>query len=321
MQRLITCLAISCALATAGCDKGGPKGSGDVSQGELSLLKLVPGGNVALFGGNYIKMQHFMSSTMGKAITAQMKDEKAEAWMACFTQVKDLKIGGGLMVEGSKITMRIAFAGLKLGDVADCAKKAGFATTLDPDNKFVSIDITSAGMTMTQNYLQLPSGELYSRMTLEFGMPPRFSSGARPELESDVAGGKPTAADDSKLLALAAKVDRSKTFWFAGSGANTPISSKLGELYGAFDLDSGLSCDLTVELLEPGTADKIADAIKEMKKSADKMPADLKDVIEGIDFSRDGNQVRFRVKLSEKQLTTLMSFGGMAGMGRKHRAD
>jgi hypothetical protein len=319
-MRPVSVLFLAGVMAIAACDKGGgAKGSGDMSSSELSLFKQLPGNNVALFGGNYMKMQHFMSSTMGKAIAANLKDEKAEKWMDCFTKAKDMHVAGGVALEGSKLTMRVAFTGLKIADIADCAKKAEFNTVVDPDGKFVSIDITTAGMTVNQGYLAMPSDALYSRTTIAFGMPPSFGSGTRPELESDLAAAaKSNAGGDDKLLKLLAKVDRNQTFWFAGTADGTPAASKLGELYGSIDLDSGLGADVTAQLKDSDMAEKISDGLKEAKKHADELPGELKGAIQGIDVSRDGDHLRFKMKLSESQLSSLMSMSGMGGMGRRH---
>lgn len=315
-MRLVSCVFLAGVMAVAACDKGGsaPKGSGDLAGGELALFKQLPGGNVALFGGNYMKMQHFMSSTMGKAIAQNLKDEKAEKWMACFTQAKDMKVAGGVAIEGSKLTMRVAFTGLKIADIADCAKKSDFNTVVDPDGKFVSIDITTAGVTVNQGYLAL-SDAVYSRTTIAFGFPPSFGSGTRPELEADIAAaGKSNAASDDKLMKLAGKADRTRTFWFAGTADGTPVAAKLGEVYGSVDLDKGLDADVTAQLKDKDMADKISDGLKEAKKHADELPGELKGAINGIDVSRDGDHLRFQVKLTDSQLSSIMSMGAMGGM-------
>lgn len=321
-RRLATCL-VSSVIAVAACGKSsGPKGSGDLAGAEASLFKEIPGGNLALFGGNYMKMQNFMSSTMGKAVASMMKDEKAEAWMTCFANFKEMKVAGGLGYAGSAITMRMAFSGIKATDIADCAKKGEFNVQLDPDNKFVAVEVKTAGMTVQQGYLTLPSGSIYSRMTINLGFPPSFTSAPRADLEADAAGAaKSSAQDDKNMIALASKVDRSKTFWFVGTAAGTPLASKIGELYGSIDLDAGLAMDVTVQVTSSADADKVADGVKQAKSMADKMPGDLKDVIEGLDFSRDGDHLRFAAKLSEKQLSNLMSLGAMGGMGMgRHRS-
>jgi hypothetical protein len=323
-MKTLSASVMACVMALAACGKGGgAKGSGAISQDELGLFRELPGNNVALFGGNYMKMQNFMSSTIGKSLTASMKDEKSEAWMTCFTSFKDMKIVGGIASAGKDVTMRIVFSGLKPQDIADCAKKGDFKTTLDADGKFVSVDVAAAGMTVNQGYLSLPSGKMYSRTTISLGGLPSFSSGSRADLEADIQQStKVTAADDTKVVGLLAKVDRSKTFWFAGTAKDTPLADKLGEVYGSVDLDGGMAIDVTVQLNDGKMVDKIEEGVKEAKKMSDKMPGDLKGVIDGLEFSRDGDHVRFADKLTEAQLTNLMSLGGMGmgGMGRKRHS-
>jgi len=315
--------ALVSVMALVACGKSGSKGSGDLSSGEVSLLKEVPGGNQAVFGGNYMKMQHFMQSTLGKAVSSMMKDEKQDKWMSCFAQFTNMKIAGGLAYTDGKAQMRMVFSGLKLADLQGCATQAGFPATMDQDNKYLSIDIETMGQTMTQGYLALPSGDLYMRVAMGgFGLGvPSVEPTTRAQAEADVA--TPTHADADKVTALAAKVDRSRTFWFAGSAAGTPIASKLGEVYGSIDLEAGISMDVTVQVADAKMADQAEDGIKMVKKSADQMPGDLKGVIEGLDFSRDGDHLRFAVKVNEAQLKSIMSLagGGMLGGRRHHSAD
>jgi hypothetical protein len=315
-------VALVSVIALAACGKSGSKGSGDLSSSEVSLLKEVPGGNNAVFGGNYMKMQHFMQSTLGQAVSAMMKDEKQEAWMACFAQYTNMKIAGGLAYVDGKAQMRMVFSGLKLADLQGCATKAGFAATMDPDNKYLSIDIVTMGQTMNQGYLALPSGDLYMRVVMGgFGLGmPAVEPTTRQQAEADAAS--PTHADADKVAALAGKADRSRTFWFAGSGTGTPIASKVGEVYGSVDLESGIAMDVTVQVADPKMADQAEEGIKMVKKSADQLPGDIKGVIEGLDFSRDGDHLRFAVKVNEAQLKSIMSLagGGMLGGGRKHHS-
>src|SRR5438105_9564945 len=112
MKTLFSTTVMASVIALAACGKGsGSSGSGAISQDELALFRELPGNNAALFGGNYMKMQHFMSSTLGKSLTAGMKDEKAEAWMTCFTSFKAMKVVGGITSAGKDVTLRIVFSG------------------------------------------------------------------------------------------------------------------------------------------------------------------------------------------------------------------
>jgi hypothetical protein len=232
--------------------------------------------------------------------------------MACFDQLKDLRVAGALAYTGGQLVFRIVFSGMKPSNVADCAKQADFKSTLDPDGKFVSVDIAASGMQMTQGYLQLPSGDLYMRMGIELGLAPTVVAASRADLEADAAAtGKSNAAGDDKLVALVSKVDKSKTFWFVGNAAGTPLASKVGELYGTFDLASGVAVDVTVQLANAADADKIEHGIQQAKSMADKLPPDLKSIITNLDFSRSGDHVHFVAKATAEQLQGLMSMGGM----------
>jgi hypothetical protein len=156
---------------------------------------------------------------------------------------------------------------------------------------------------------------------MALSMMPSITPAARADYEADVANaGK--ANSDAKLTDLLAKVDRTRAVWFAGTAAGTPIGDKLGEVYGTMDFDSGISMDVTVQIMDGKMVDKIADGVKEAKSMADKMPGELKGVIENLEFSRDGDHLHFADKLTDAQLTSLMSMGAMGGMGmgRKHHS-
>jgi hypothetical protein len=143
---------------------------------------------------------------------------------------------------------------------------------------------------------------------------PIVTPASRAELEADIKSvGASNATSDSKLQALVAKVDRSKTVWFVGNGGNTPIADKLGDVYGSFDIASGLAADVTIQLKDSELVTKIEDGVKEMKKMSDQLPGDFKDVVEGLKFNRDGDHVRFSIKISETQLAGIIKQAGMFG--------
>jgi hypothetical protein len=313
---LVACFALS----VVGCEKdSGPKGSGPLAAADTSLLKDIPGGNVAVFGGNYMKLQNFMQSQTAK-MAMDMADkyggggETMKKWMACFVEFKDLKLVGGVQLKaGSAFDLRMAFTGMKVADLDGCAKKAGMESTVDPDGKFIAIQIPAMGQTVAQGYLQLKDGALYSRQSMAMGLVPKFETVSRADLEADAAGGK-TAADDSKLVALAEKADRTQTIWFAGTGEGTPLSAKLGDVFGSFNIENGMQADVTVKLLDSKDASQIEDGLAQAKKMADQLPPNMKGVIDGIKIKRDGGQLRFMMKLSESDLASLMKMGG-GGMG------
>ena len=88
-MRTALLLALASSLALAGCEKAHKgQSSGPLGADDIAMFKDLPGGNVALIGGNYMKMQNFMQSSLGKLAEDAM--DKAGAgkgfkdWMACF---------------------------------------------------------------------------------------------------------------------------------------------------------------------------------------------------------------------------------------------
>jgi hypothetical protein len=94
--------------------------------------------------------------------------------------------------------------------------------------------------------------------------------------------------------------------WFAGSAANTPIGDKAGELYGSIDFASGLDADVTVEMKSAALATKIVDGLDEARLAAGLL-GPRKSVIDAIELKRDGDRLRFTMKLSHQQLDTLFA--------------
>jgi len=316
MKRLpIVSIAFLLLAGLAACEKdGGPKGSGELSSTDKDLFKFLPQGETAVFGGNYMKLQKFMTSQLGKATAEAMEKfgPGMTKWMECFVNMRDLKLGGSANVQGKNVQLRMVFTGMGLNDVKQCADQAGFKTNLDADGKYMSIELPPpAG---TQGYLVLSNGALYTRQSMVISAMPLVTPGARAELESDIAAAtKASALDDAKMQALVAKADRTKTVWFAGSGAGTAISDKLGELWGSFDISSGIAADVSFQLTDDALLTKFEDGVKEMKKMADQLPGDLKDIVESLQFSRKGDHVRLAIKISESQLASIVRQAGMFG--------
>lgn len=311
---LVTILGLSATLA--GCEKAGNKSSGPLAGDDLALLHDLPSGNVALMGGNYMKMQDFMQSTLGKAAQRTMDklsggSEGFTKWMQCFAQMKQLRLVGGVAFAGS-IDMRLAFKGITLEQVGECAKSAGFSQTLDPDGKYISIAVPVLGNTVEQGYLLLPDGALYSRQRMKLGFGMKVEPAPRAELEADVANlAKASAADDKPLVALAAKVDRSRTFWFAGSAAGTPAADKVGDAYGTIDIDSGIKMNVTVVFKDTSLATQIESGLAQARKMSDRMPPELRSVLDKVELHRDGGTIRFVASVSDSQLQALTKLGGL----------
>jgi hypothetical protein len=317
MRTLLT-LALVSSLAAAGCEKANHKSSGPLGDDDLAMLRDLPGGNIALIGGNYMKMQNFMQSALGQFAEDAM--EKAGAgkgfkdWMACFAEMKGLKIAGGVAMSAG-IEMRLVFKGMSIDQIDGCAKRAGFTHTLDPDHKYVEIEVPGAlDQTFSQGYLALPDGTVYNRQRIAISILPSVESASRSDLEADEKNlSTSNATNDKPLLALAGKADRSKTFWFAGSGAHTPAADKIGDVYGSLDIDGGLKADVTVGFTDKAMAKQLEDGFDEAKKMSNSLPAEIRSLLEDMSLHRDGGSVHIVAKLSDAQLKSLTRLGGLGG--------
>jgi hypothetical protein len=316
-MRTFLTITLCSTLALAGCEKAKGKSSGPLGDDDIALLKDLPGGNVALIGGNYMKMQNFMQGSLGKMAEDLMEKatgdrEGMKKWMDCFAEMKQLKIAGGVAIAAG-MEMRLAFKGTTVEAVDACAKRAGFTHTLDPDKKYVEIEVPGpGGVTFAQGYLQLADGAVYNRQNLALGLLPSIETASRSELEADAAKTKTSnAAGDKQLVALAGKANRSQTFWFAGSGKGTPAADKIGDVYGSFDIDSGLAADVTVGFTDGKLAGQLEDGLEQAKKMSNQLPPDIRGIIDDVSLHRDGDSVRIVAKLSDSQLKALTRMGGL----------
>jgi len=319
-MRTLLALALASSLAATGCEKAKTKSSGPLGGDDLAMLRDLPGGNVALIGGNYMKMQNFMQSALGQF--AEDALEKAGAgkgfkdWMACFADMKDLKIAGGVALHDG-LEMRLAFRGMTIDQIDGCAKRAGFTHTIDPDHKYVEIEVPGAmGQTYSQGYLALADGTVYNRQRIAISIIPTVDPASRSDLETDARNlSTSNATNDKALVALAAKTDRRQTFWFAGSAENTPAADKIGDIYGTLDIDNGLKADITVGFTDKAMAKQLEDGLDQAKKMSDSLPPDVRSLIEDISLHRDGGSVRIVAKLTDAQLKSLTRMGGGLGGG------
>lgn len=311
---LVTILGLS--VAAAGCEKATSKSSGPLGGDDVSLLHDLPGGNIAVMGGNYMKMQDFMQSTLGKLAQRTMTQLSGDAkgfteWMQCFAEMKQLRMAGGIAFDGN-IDMRLAFKGITLKQIEACAQRAGFSHTLDPDGKYVAVSVPVLADTIEQGYLQLPDGALYSRQRMTLGLGAKIDPATRGELEADAAAAaKTSAADDKALVALAAKVDRNRTVWFAGSAANTPAASKVGDVYGTIDIAGGIKLDVTIGFKDAALASQLEEGLAQARKMADRMPQEVRSLLDKVELKRNGNTIRFVASVSDAQLEALTKLGGL----------
>ena len=319
-MRTLLMLTLCSTVALAGCEKAKAKSSGPLGGDDIALLKDLPGGNVAIIGGNYMKLQNFMQSSLGKMAEDLMEKTTGDTkgmkeWMACFADMKSLKVAGGVAL-GAGMEMRLVFKGMTIEQVDGCAKRAGFTHTLDPDKKYVEIEVPGpGGVTSSQGYLQLADGAIYNRQNLALGLMPSIDAASRSELEADAEKAKTNnAAGDKQLVALAAKANRSQTFWFAGSGKGTPAADKVGDVYGSFDIDSGLAADVTIGFTDGKLAGQLEDGLEQAKKMSKDLPPDLRGIIDQVSLHRDGNSVHIAAKLSDSQLSALTKMGPLGGL-------
>ncbi|MBV8757929.1 MAG: hypothetical protein JO257_11655, partial [Deltaproteobacteria bacterium] len=192
---------------------------------------------------------------------------------------------------------------------------AGFTHTLDPDHKYVEIEVP-AGLagTSAQGYLALPDGTIYNRQRMQLSLIPTVDAATRDELENDAKNlATNNAGNDKALLALAAKADRSQTFWFAGSAKNTPAADKVGDIYGAIDIDGGLKMDVTIGFTDKDLAKQLDEGLDQAKSMKKSLPPDMRDLFDNISLHRDGGQVRIVAKLTDAQLKSLSHMGALGG--------
>jgi hypothetical protein len=315
-----SCISVAfLVLALAACEKDGaaPKGSGVLGADDKALFAALPSGATAVFGGNYLKLQDFMSSTLGKTTTTMMEKygPGMAAWTKCFVEIKhNLRIAGAANLTGSNgLDLRMVWSGMTLDDVATCAKQGNFTATLDDDKKFLTVALPPPSG--TQGYLLTSAGTLYVRQSMIISAAPVITPSTRSELETDLAASsRANVLADDKMMALITKADRTKTMWFAGSGAGTRAADKIGEVFGSFDLDHGIAVDVTAQVLDDTMLGKLEDGVAELKKMSGQLPGNMKEIVSQLQFSRKGDHARFAIKVDDKQLADLIKQAGMFGV-------
>lgn len=302
----------------AACDKGqesAPSVSAPMSADEAALFKKLPSGASIVFGGNYMKLQDMMQSALGEALAGMGPGLKE--WSACWADLKSLKVAGSASFGGGGAQMQTVFTGATLDDMKKCADKAGYKSALDADGKYLLIEMETMGKKVEQGMLQLPGNVIYTRQSMNFGGGPVVVPGSRADLEADMAKlAQATALDDKELAAIVAKTDRTQSFWFAGTAAGTVLGDKVGKVHGTFDLASGIAMDITVQVVDPSIASKVVEAVPQLKKSAASMPAELRPMIENLSVTRDGDQVRAKLKLTPAQVAALFKQISTLSKGR-----
>jgi hypothetical protein len=310
-------VVMACALVGA-CEKAGDH-KGALSPEDMALLEDLPGGNTLLIGGNYMKIQGFMDSSFGKFTARTMAKDTGQdpaaykAWSECFMNMPHISIAGGVKFAGT-LDMRFAFKGITIAQVNDCVAKANYKATLDPDGKYIGVDVPGPGGQMMQaGYLALPDGAILLDQQMKLGLAPTLVPGSRAQLE-EIAGklASDNAAGDKHLIDLAAKTDRSKTFWFAGTGAGTPFANKVGDIYGAFEVQNGgISTDATIVFTDTSLASNLDDGVAKAKQNAEHMPPAFKSVVDSVKLQRTGGTVHVSASLSADQISAFAALTGM----------
>lgn len=308
-------VAVALLASLSACEKSSPGKGAPAS--EAALWKLLPASSTVVFGGNYLKLQRFMTDSalgkatraMGTSVSAGMKD-----WIDCFVGIQGVDVVGAVSIGARGGDMRMVMTGVSPAQITTCAGKAGFKVSPAPDGKFLSVDVPSPAGTHSQGYLQVAGGALYTRQGVALGGgAPAITPATRAELEADVAAAATASVTtNAALQALIAKADRSKTMWFAGSAAGTPIADKLGEVYGALDLDHGVAADVTAQVLDAQLASQAEQGIQQAKQSVDALPAEVRDVVRGLELSRAGDRLRLKLTITDAQLAGLLQRSGLA---------
>jgi hypothetical protein len=305
----LVALALSCA-ALAACEKATPKAPFDAE--ETKLLRDLPGTNVALLGGNLLRMQSFLDTAMGKLSQDVENDFVADTaayktWSECFSGKGHIRIAGGIVLF-PRVELRMVIAGKTIDDITRCAAQAHYATTADPDHKYVALTLTErGGQALTTGYLLLPDGNLLMDLVLQPGAATPLVPTTRADLEALVAGlSRASAVDDKRLIELAAKADHTKTFWFAGSGTGTPLASHLGDFYGAFDVTANaMAADATVTFTDGSTAATIEDVYKKAHALGAAAPAGMKMLADSTRIERTDSTIHAELTMTIDQLQML----------------
>jgi hypothetical protein len=316
-RRVVSSLVVIVAMLAA-CEKARtpqPKGSGALSPAELASFKHLPKGAAVYFAGDYSKLQDFMKSGLGRLASA-VADKMSPAMrglQACLATPRTRSaLAIGMANRG--VDMHIVVDGLSIADVAKCGQVAQLKTSVDPDGRYVSIEMPVVSGAFDFAYYALADHTLYVHESMTPG-DKAMRACTRSECEAELAKlGNDTAADDPDFGALAAKADRSKTAWFVGTGAGTPLAGVITELYGSLDLTTGMAIDVTAQLQRVADAEKLERGITQLRKMSDQMPASFKDVVAALKFERTNDRVHAALALNDAQLASVSDqLGSMLG--------
>jgi hypothetical protein len=275
------------------------------------------------FGGNLPRLQkHLAKSPLMKFSRAAESFSGSTEWQDCLGD-KNFKHMLGVVDVRSGFELRFVMTGLDIEDLEGCAKQAKLGHKVDSDRKFITIDIEAAGMKTKLPYLVLADRAIYARYAFGIGprATPNFEEPSRAKMEADIEDAKQdNATHNTKLLASMEKADRNKGMWFAGSAEGTLIGDQVHELYGALDLEGGLEIDATVEMANSATAKQVTDAVGQLRDAGGLLGPEVKKVINALEVKRDGDRMRFTLKVSDSELDAVFEkLAPMMGAGMNRR--
>lgn len=318
-MRTSVALCVATLLA-GGCEKAGPTASGKLSDDEAALMSRLPHDQGIVFGGNLPRLQRDLANSpiMKFARIGNEMVKGTNAWQDCLAN-KPFKHMMGTVDARSGFEMRFLMTGLEMDDLEECAKTAGMKFQLDPDKKFIAIELDGPGFKTKLPYLVLADGAIYGKYSVGLALAgaPRFDESGRARMEADIeATKKNNATQNTELLATMERADRKKGMWFAGTGKGTLVGDQVHEFYGAMDLEGGLEVDATLQMASKKVANQVMDSIDQMNDAAGLLGSELKAVLKALEVKRDGEHIRFTLKVSNAQLEALYStFGSMMGAG------
>lgn len=328
-MRIGASLVVAATLLSAGCEKAGPKATGKLSDDEMTLMARLPNKFGLAFGGNLPRLQgHLAKSPLMKFARAAENGDASGAWQDCLGQ-KQFKGMIGVLDVRSGFELRMLMTGLDINDLEGCAKQAKLPHKVDSDRKFITLEIATEAGATKMPYLVLDDGAIYGRFKLGFGsmVSPKFEEPSRAKMETDIAEAKAdNATKNDKLIATMEKADRQKGVWFAGSAEGTLVGDQVHEVFGTMDLEGGLEIDATIEMANGSVTKKVMDAVEQARDAGGMLGSEIKQVIEALEVKRDGDRVRFSLKVSNAQLDKVFDklspmMGGSMGKRRGRTVD
>lgn len=302
------------AALVSGCKKetaSAPRAvaSGALSPAEIDLLKHLPAGSQALFGGNMFKMQKWLAESPLAKLSQQIQEPKMAAYNACIaTTVDSMQIVGSMSFGSAGMTMRMFIKGASIANVSKCATDAQLAFDASPDGNYVAITTESMHVKSTAPFIAVDGG-IYGGNSVASLASKSVTAAPREVLESEVAGlAQASALNDANLQAMITKLDRRANFWVAGNAANTALAGKVGDFFVTFRMTDGLTIDGTVQLKDAADSSKLLKGVGDMKSHLDEIPANMsafKDVVRGITAENTNDGVRVTLTVTNPQLEAI----------------